>query len=88
MRAGFDVYRAFHQDFEDNKRTLEKQGRSKVACCALWGGLSFMIEIAEKQAKEMYEDVELAKVEGTGHWCAEENPESFVVQVLGFVGKH
>jgi len=50
--------------------------------------LSFMIDIAEKQAKEMYEDVTLAKVEGTGHWCAEENPESFVEQILGFVGKH
>jgi len=30
----------------------------------------------------------LAKVEGTGHWCAEENPESYVKEVLGWVGKH
>lgn len=88
MRAGFDVYRAFHQDHADNKTYLQEKGKSEVACCALWGGLSFMIDIAEDQAREMYQDVVLAKVQGSGHWCAEENPESFVEQVLGFVAKH
>lgn len=88
MRAGFDVYRAFHQDAEDNTKWVEEKGKCKVPCCALWGGLSFMIEIAEKQAKDMYESVCLSTVEGSGHWCAEENPESFVEEVLGWVGKN
>ncbi|THZ19223.1 alpha/beta-hydrolase [Aureobasidium pullulans] len=88
MRAGFDLYRAFHQDSEDNAKLVKQQGKSKVPCCALWGELSFMIEIAEEQAKDMYEEVTLAKVEGTGHWCAEENPESYVKEVLRWVGKH
>ncbi|CAD0109574.1 unnamed protein product [Aureobasidium uvarum] len=87
MRAGFDLYRSFHKDFSDNETMLKKNGKSKVPCCALWGELSSMIdEIAEPQAREMYQHVTLAKVKGTGHWCAEENPESFVTEILGFVG--
>lgn len=88
MRAGFDVYRAFHQDNVDNAEWVKEKGKCKVPCCALWGEQSFMIEIAEEQARDMYESVSLRTVDGSGHWCAEENPESFVKEVLGWVGEH
>lgn len=88
MRAGFDLYRAFHQDASDNLTWVKNNGKSKVPTLTLNGEKSFLANIAEAQAKEMHENVETATVQGSGHWCAEENPEDFVEKVLGFVGKH
>ena len=88
MRSGFDVYRAFHQDSADNLSILHQAGKCKVPCLTLNGEGSFLAPIAEEQAQEMYENVSVATVAGAGHWCAEENPEDFVKQVLNFVGKH
>lgn len=88
MRAGFDVYRAFHQDAEDNKGWAEKHGKCKVPSLALVGGESFLAAIAEEQNNDMYEATSIAHVDGSGHWCAEENPSHFVKQVVSWVEKH
>ena len=85
MRAGFDVYRAFHADAEENRAWLAKEGKCKVNCQALNGSGSFLAGIAEDMVKEMYEDVSVATVDHSGHWCAEENPNDFVKKVLSFV---
>ena len=88
MRAGFDVYRAFHKDVEENRKWVEEKGKCKVPCISLNGGQSFLVEIAEEQNLEMYETTENATVEGAGHYCAEENPTDFIKKVLLWVGKH
>jgi pimeloyl-ACP methyl ester carboxylesterase len=38
--------------------------------------------------QEMHDGAEIAFVENSGHYIAEENPEGFVETVLGFVRKH
>ena len=88
MRCGFDVYRAFHQDAEDNQKLLRNKGKCKTPCMMLNGGDSFLAPIAEEQGKEMYENVEMGNIEGSGHWCAEENPSGFVDVVVAFIEKH
>lgn len=88
MRAGFDVYRAFHQDAEDNKAWLEKEGKCKVPSLSLSGAGSFLASVAREENEEMYESVEVAEISDAGHWCAEENPGEFVKFVEAWVGKH
>ena len=88
MRCGFGLYRAFPQDAVDNQRMLKEQGKSKVPACSLSGGESLLLEVAESQTREFYENVEVATVQKSGHWCAEENPADFVRNVVAFVGKH
>lgn len=85
LRAGFDMYRAFHKDAEENLQWLRENGRCKVRCASLFGENSFMVHIAKQQAEEVYELVDVRWVKGSGHWCAEENPEDFVEQVIGFI---
>ena len=88
MRSGFDVYRAFHQDAEDNKKWLKENGKSKVSCMMLSGDGSFLASVAEDEGKEYFENVEVSTVEGSGHWIAEEQPEGFVTAVIDWVSKH
>ena len=74
MRSGFDVYRAFHKDAEENREWLEEKGKCTVPAQSLNGSESFLAGIAESMIKEMYENWRCTTVEGSGHWCAEENP--------------
>ncbi|KAM0174610.1 hypothetical protein ACHAPF_005977 [Botrytis cinerea] len=87
MRAGFDLYRAFHQDAEDNLRML-KGGKCKVPSMSLMGEKSFLATIANQQNEQMYETTSSASVPGSGHWCAEENPAGFVEAVLKWTSKN
>lgn len=87
MRAGFELYRAFHQDAEDNRAWLKQNGKCKVPSLSLMGERSFLASIADEQNGEMYENPVAALVSGSGHWCAEENPVDFVKQVLLWTGR-
>ena len=87
LRAGFDVYANFENDAEDNRQWRQKDGKLKVRSMVLNGGGSFLANEAEAMAREYYEDVTVGTVEGSGHWIAEEQPEGFVKEVLGFIGK-
>ena len=87
LRCGFLSYRAFEQDAADNREWREKNGKVTVRNLILNGGGSFTSkEDAEKMAGEFYEGVRVGTVPEAGHWIAEENPQGFVEQVLGFVG--
>ncbi|KAF2236662.1 alpha/beta hydrolase fold protein-like protein [Viridothelium virens] len=88
MRCGFELYRAFPQDAEDNLQWLKKNGKSGIPAAALDGDRSLLLEVAEAQTRQFYEQWEVITVQGSGHWTAEENPEDFVRKVLGFVQKH
>ncbi|KAL9050387.1 MAG: hypothetical protein Q9162_006667 [Coniocarpon cinnabarinum] len=88
FRAGFNTYRAFAEDSQANQIHLEKNGKSKVPCCALSGKASaFSGENARTQSEEFYENVVVRDVEGSGHWIAEEQPEGFVKSVVDFVSR-
>lgn len=87
MRGGFETYRAFPQDSEDNQAWLKEHGKSKVPSCALSGDGSFLANIAGEQNDQFYEKTENWTVEKSGHWIAEENPKDFVKKVLEWVGK-
>lgn len=88
MRAGFDLYRAFHQDAENNKEWLSSHGKCTVPCLTLNGSESFLAGIAKEQSEEMYEVVKEARVSVSGHWCAEENPKDFVKHILEWATQH
>ncbi len=88
MRAGMDLYRAFHADAIENKNHLKSHGRCKVPAAAFNGAQSFLSSIAKEQTEELYENVEVIEVEESGHWVAEESPEDCVEKILTFVGKH
>lgn len=88
LRCGFDTYRAFPRDAEENRKWVKEQGKCKVPALSLSGGGSFLQAIAKDMVSEVYEDVEAATVDASGHWCAEENPVDFVRKNLAFIEKH
>ncbi|KAK8219640.1 hypothetical protein M8818_000614 [Zalaria obscura] len=88
LRCAFAVYAAFEEDKAQNLRWLAEKGKSSVPALAFSGAKSRHAEEAEGMVREMYQDVEVALVEESGHYLAEENPTDFVEKVLGFVAKH
>jgi pimeloyl-ACP methyl ester carboxylesterase len=86
MRAGFEVYRAFDQDAEDNRAALARNGRLTVPVLAMGGEISTSGPVVEEMMREVAEDVAGVRVPRTAHWVAEENPEAFVRAVLEFAG--
>ncbi|KAF2726561.1 alpha/beta-hydrolase [Polyplosphaeria fusca] len=86
MRAGLDVYRAFEEDARENREWVEREGKMRVPVMGLVGGEFLLVEHTEGMLGEMHEEgFGVAVVEGAGHYVAEENPEGFVEEVLGFV---
>ena len=84
MRAGFEVYRAFDQDAQDNKAALKKNGRLTMPVLALGGSASFFLPIAKEMLAEVAKHVTVVSIPEAGHWIAEENPRAFVEEVLKF----
>ena len=84
MRAGFEVYRAFDQDAEDNKAALKKHGKLTMPVLALGGTSSFYLPIAKAMLAEVAKDVTVRPIPECGHWIAEENPAALVVELRRF----
>ncbi len=84
MRAGFELYRAFDQDSEDNKAALKNNGRLTMPVLALGGTASFFLPIAKVMLAEVAKHVTVVGIPDAGHWVAEENPLAFVQEVLKF----
>ena len=84
MRAGFELYRAFDQDAEDNLAALKRDGKLKMPCLALHGGVSLFTAVTDRMVKEFCEDVTTMGVPEAGHWFSEENPEGFVKIITDF----
>lgn len=85
LRCAFLSYRAFTEDGKHNREWLKQNGKVKVRAMILSGDCSFIASEAEGMAKEMYENIKVGTVKDSGHYLAEENPESFVKEVLAFV---
>jgi pimeloyl-ACP methyl ester carboxylesterase len=88
MRAGFEVYRAFGRDAEDNRAALERNGKLSIPVLAVGGMTSTTGALVEESMREVAHDVTGVRVPGTAHWIPEENPAAFCGAVLGFLESH
>jgi pimeloyl-ACP methyl ester carboxylesterase len=86
MRAGFELYRAFDRDAEDNRAALARNGKLTVPVLAMGGEISTSGALVEEMMREVAEDVTGVRIPRTGHWVPEENPEAFVRAVVDFAG--
>jgi pimeloyl-ACP methyl ester carboxylesterase len=84
MRAGFELYRAFDQDAEDNRAALARNGKLSLPVLAMGGEISTSGALVEEMMREVAEDVTGVRVPRTAHWVPEENPDAFVRAVLDF----
>ena len=84
MRAGFELYRAFDRDADDNRAALKKHGRLSMPVLGLGGASSFFVPIAKPMLKEVAKDTTVESIPNCGHWVAEENPAVFTERVLAF----
>jgi pimeloyl-ACP methyl ester carboxylesterase len=85
MRAGFELYRAFDRDAEDNRSALTRNGKLTVPVLAIGGAISTSGPLVEEMMREVAEDVRGCRVPGTGHWIAEENPQALATALVEFV---
>ena len=86
MRAGFELYRAFDRDAEDNRAALRRNGKLTIPVLAMGGATSTSGPLVEEMMREVAENVAGLRVPGTAHWIAEENPQAFISAVLEFAG--
>ena len=83
LRAGFDYYRAFWQDQEDNKGFA----RTKLAMPVLTIGAAMSVgDALEKQARQVADDVRGLVFEDCGHFVPEEQPERLAREITTFFG--
>jgi pimeloyl-ACP methyl ester carboxylesterase len=87
MRAGFEVYRAFGQDADDNRAMLRENGKLTMPLLAIGGAISTTGAVIEEMAREVAEDVTAARIPDTGHWVAEENPQAVLRELLEFAAR-
>jgi pimeloyl-ACP methyl ester carboxylesterase len=84
MRAGFELYRAFDQDAEDNRAALAANGKLDIPVLAIGGEISTTGPLMEEMLREVADDVTGRIIPGTAHWIPEEAPAAFVDAVVGF----
>jgi pimeloyl-ACP methyl ester carboxylesterase len=85
MRAGFELYRAFDRDAEDNRDALSRNGKLTVPVLAVGGATSTSGPLVEEMMREVANDVTELRVPGAAHWIAEENPRAFNEALLRFL---
>jgi pimeloyl-ACP methyl ester carboxylesterase len=85
MRAGFELYRAFERDADDNRKTLRRNGKLTIPVLAIWGAISSSGPLLEEMMHGVAEDVSGLHVPRTAHWIAEENPSAFLESVIKFL---
>ncbi|GAB3254559.1 alpha/beta fold hydrolase [Chitinimonas naiadis] len=82
LRAGFEYYRAFPADAKAN-REFAKQ-KLTMPVLGLGGDQSFGPIIGE-HLKHVAEDVTVVQVANSGHWVAEEQPQSVLEALVKFL---
>jgi pimeloyl-ACP methyl ester carboxylesterase len=86
MRAGFELYRTFDRDAEDNRAALERDGKLTMPVLAVGGASSTSGPLVEEMMREVAGDVTGLRVPGAAHWIPEENPQALVRAMLEFAG--
>jgi pimeloyl-ACP methyl ester carboxylesterase len=87
MRAGFEVYRAFDQDAQDNRDAVARNGKLKAPVLAVYGAISNTGPGVEEMMHEVAENVTGLRIPRAAHWIAEENPQAFAAGLLQFLSK-
>jgi pimeloyl-ACP methyl ester carboxylesterase len=85
MRAGFELYRAFDRDADDNREALERNGKLTVPVLAVGGATSTSGPLVEEMMREVADTVTGVRVSRSAHWIPEENPTELVAAVLEFL---
>jgi pimeloyl-ACP methyl ester carboxylesterase len=86
MRAGFELYRAFDRDSEDNRANLKRDGKLTIPVLAVGGAISTTGPLMGEMMREVAENVSEYRVPRTGHWIAEENPDALMERRGAFLG--
>jgi len=82
LHAGFELYRAFEQDAEDNKNLLPKL---KMPVLAIGGEHSRMKDAVYEQLEEAAERLIRDVAPHCGHFIPEENPDWLATRILAFI---
>ncbi len=85
MRAGFELYRAFDQDAEDNRAALAAQGKLTIPVLAVGGQASTTGPLMAEMMREVAVDVTELRVSRAAHWIAEENPAALFDGLAAFL---
>jgi pimeloyl-ACP methyl ester carboxylesterase len=86
IRAGFELYRAFDQDAEDNREAIARNGKLTVPVLAVGGATSTSGPHVEEMMREVAENVSGVRVPRSSHWIPEENPSALSAKLLDFLG--
>ena len=86
LRAGFNLYRAYYQDKDDNQKALAANGKLKMPLLVLAGGKGRGrgADLCLESARLVAEDVRGGEVPDCGHWIPEEQPEFLLRELLSF----
>ncbi|MEI9412426.1 alpha/beta hydrolase [Mesorhizobium salmacidum] len=82
LRAGFEYYRAFPRDEEQNKAFAKHKLTMPVLGISGSGGLGSMYE---DHLRHVAENVRAVVVEGSGHWVPEEQPAAVTKALIEFL---
>ena len=85
MRAGFELYRAFDRDAEDNREALRRNGKLTIPLLAVAGTISNSGPLLEEMMREVADNVTALRVPATAHWIAEEGPQALTSALLEFL---
>lgn len=85
MRAGFELYRAFDQDAEQNRRAVANNGKLSIPVLAVFGAISNTGPRIRSMMEEVATNVMAFCVPRTAHWVPEENPDDFVRVLVAFL---
>jgi pimeloyl-ACP methyl ester carboxylesterase len=87
MRAGLELFRVFEKDAVDNVRVLTEKGRLEMPVLGLGGTASFFLPVAQEMLEEVAVNVKVRPIENSGHWIAEEQPETLIRELRRFVAE-
>jgi pimeloyl-ACP methyl ester carboxylesterase len=85
LRAGFELYRAFDRDIEDNRQGLTEHGKLTMPVLAVGGHASTTGPLMAEMMREVADDVTELRVPKAAHWIAEENPTALVEGLTAFL---
>lgn len=84
MRAGFEYYRAFNEDAQQNQKYA--QVRLKMPVMAV-GGANSLGDFLYQQLQEVAENVQGELIDNCGHWPSIERPNELTELLLDFIQK-
>jgi pimeloyl-ACP methyl ester carboxylesterase len=84
MRAGFELYRAFDRDADDNRETLRRNGKLTIPVLTVAGAISNSGPLLEEMIRELAHHVTALRIPATAHWIAEEDPKALTTALVNF----